>query len=80
MKKATRLSTGGLGHVCECWHKASKSSEGVTDTDLHAGLAFAAARTTGAQILGLQAKVGVILVVHVGNRAVHCRTLRQVGT
>ena len=33
MKKATSLSTGGLGHVCECWHKASKSSEGVTDTD-----------------------------------------------
>ena len=47
MKKATRLATGGLGHVCECWHKASKSSEGVTDTDLVAGLIFASAGING---------------------------------
>ena len=54
MKKATRLATGGLGHVCECWHKASKSSEGVTDTDLVAGLAVASAGINGTQALGRQ--------------------------
>ena len=78
MKKATRLSTGGLGHVCECWHKASKSSEGVTHTDLHAGLAFTSARAGGVQVLRSQAQAGSILVVHVGDRAVHSRTLGQI--